>query len=358
MVVGALRAFYQPARTALGSCGKSELLTDGAYCIVEKMPDLVFACPVPLSAHYDIPVDTTGWANPLAYWRSPGGKHTPHRPKAPFGVARALKRRPDVPHFDRSFGVYMLAADHPRKAFYVGIASEDTKSPEGVGKRIRKHRVKLTASHVGKSDRADIPITHGGVDHTGGWRPFAIKRYRYHSAASRPDACADVRLMVGKLMVGGQDFINAKATLEQFERAIHHNADGIRDRIFAIFWPDEANPDVDILNSSPGPSPDTLPGAIILPENCGHSGASEAMTTDCHATVEVEMQAGASPWPAITSLEFGLAQLDPEDAGPVAHRLAAKFGIPASAAVMFSNSEGGASIRFEWSQEGPWLPEA
>jgi len=162
----------------------------------------------------------------------------------------------------------MLAINQPRKAFYVGIAAADGRLTEGVGSRIRKHRVKLTASHVGRILPCGSPAGIGGVNHTGGWRPFAAERYQFHLTAREDDYCADVRVMVGTAGT------NAKKTLEKYESAILHNADGIRSRIFDVFWPGEDNSDVVILNTMRGRAPEKLPSDIVLPDDCVGRGAT------------------------------------------------------------------------------------
>lgn len=244
------------------------------------MPNLIFDCPVVLSDHYDVPADNTHWAAPFNY-HTPGKGQTPHRPRAPFRTyPKALRPRSHMPHFDAYFGVYMLAIDCPRKAFYVGIAAADSREPEGVGNRVRKHRVKLTASHVGRSLPCGSPAGAVNVDHTGGWRPFAVERYQYHLAAGTNDCCPDVRLMVGTADYNAKSILdhyesmvgtagdNAKNTLEKYELAILHNADGIRSRIFDILWPGEDNSNVVILNTKKGRATASLPGAIVLPADC------------------------------------------------------------------------------------------
>lgn len=224
------------------------------------MPDLFFAFPVMLDDHYNVPVDDTTWLDPFVYHHVLRQGQSPHRPRAPFRSYRnALVAKSQVATFDAHFGIYMLAMDHPRKAFYVGIAAADSRRLEGVGSRIRKHRVKLTASHVGRSLPCGTPKGIGGVNHTGGWRPFAAERYRFYLTANYADCCADVRVMVGTAGT------NAKKTLEQYESAILHNANGIRSRIFDVFWPGEDKSNVVILNTIRGRAPENLPGAIILP---------------------------------------------------------------------------------------------
>lgn len=235
----------------------------------EALPDLIFDCPVALSDHYQVPADNTHWPAPLSYHQLSGQGQSPHRPRASFrSHPKALIPRSDVQHFDAYFGVYILAVDHPSKAFYVGIAAANGKKPEGVGSRVRKHRVKLTASHVGSSLPCGSPANVGGVNHTGGWRPFAAERYQYHLASGADDCCADVRLMAG---TAGD---NAKKILEDFESAILHDASGIRSRIYNILWPSEDKSNVVILNTVRGRAPDSLPGAVIMPEDCAKRNAT------------------------------------------------------------------------------------
>lgn len=173
-----------------------------------------------------------------------------------------------APNFDKSYGVYILAIDHPRKAFYVGIAAADSDQPEGVGSRIRTHRVKLTASNVGRTLACGTPAGVGGVHHPEKWRLFAVERYQHHLTNGVDDGCADVRVMVG---TAGN---NAWEILDQYERAILHNAGGCRSKIFDILWPGEDNSRVERLNTIRGHTPETLPGAIILPGNRPQSGST------------------------------------------------------------------------------------
>jgi hypothetical protein len=89
------------------------------------MPDLVITCPVSLRDVYHVPADHAVW-DTLNYLQVGGQGQTPHRPPATFYAhTTALNPKPQVPHFDTRFGVYMLAVCHPHKAFYVGIAAAD-----------------------------------------------------------------------------------------------------------------------------------------------------------------------------------------------------------------------------------------
>ena len=102
------------------------------------MPDLIFACPVALNDHYNVPVDDTTWLDPFVYHHVPRQGQSPRRPRAPFRSYRnALVAKSQVATFDAHFGIYMLAIDHPRKAFYVGIAAADSRRRESSATRPR-----------------------------------------------------------------------------------------------------------------------------------------------------------------------------------------------------------------------------
>lgn len=147
----------------------------------------------------------------------------------------------------RASGLYMVAARAPYKAIYVGIAAGDGKSPEGILNRIRKHRVKITGSHVGSetvtAGRA-IPSNVGGVSHTGHWREFAAARYsQLRDAHMLPDLCSDVQLATGHTCT------DTKHGLECFESEIFHNRGAVQERLCEHFWPGEDNSNIFILTS-------------------------------------------------------------------------------------------------------------
>jgi len=76
-------------------------------------------------------------------------------------------------------GIYVMFFAK-QKIFYVGIAAQYSykkngqikklKSPEGILKRLRKHRLKCTGSNVWS-------INHTNSQHNG-WRRFALQRYQ------------------------------------------------------------------------------------------------------------------------------------------------------------------------------------
>ncbi len=180
-----------------------------------------------LAEHFDIPKDDTDWF-PIGTYSKVSGGNTPDRPRARFRWKDALRpKTPEANGLANTSGLYLLAARVPYKAIYVGIAAGDGKSPEGILNRIRKHRVKITASHVG-SERVmagkTIPSNVGGVSHTGHWREFAADRYSALKATDRlPDLCADIQLATGHTC------IDRKHILECFESEIFHNLRAIRE---------------------------------------------------------------------------------------------------------------------------------
>ena len=69
------------------------------------------------------------------------------------------------------------------KKFYVGIATKHAKTPEGILKRIRKHRAKATATYQ---------ITQS-INHTEeepyGWRSLAKARYKKYGNKDQLEDC-------------------------------------------------------------------------------------------------------------------------------------------------------------------------
>lgn len=200
-----------------------------------------------LTEHFDIPEDDTDWF-PIGTYSKVSSGNTPARPHVRFRWKDALHpKTPKAIGLENTSGLYMLAAKVPYKAIYVGIAAGDGKSPEGILNRIRKHRVKITASHVG-SERViagkTIPSNVGGVSHTGHWRKFAADRYSALKAKDMlPDICADIQLATGHTCT------DRKHLLECFESDIFHNQRAIRERLCEHFWPGEDNSNIFILTS-------------------------------------------------------------------------------------------------------------
>lgn len=229
------------------------------------MEKLILTVPRYLNELCDVPVDETRWDAPHDYVKIKQGR-TPLRPRAPFSWQKSLlPLGAEGERLATVFGLYMIAVNVPVKAFYVGIAAEGGKSPEGCLTRFRKHRVKLTGSNVGRTE-AGSPQGVGGVNHTAhrnglqGWRIFAPLRY---AALSRngllPDTCADVRIATASLQR------NDKGRLEAFEAQIFRGDPSLRDRVFQLFWPGEDTSDVFDLTSSTRKPSKIVPGEVALP---------------------------------------------------------------------------------------------
>lgn len=202
------------------------------------MSKLLFSAPTYWSELFEVPSDKTAWsaiASGLDPYRKVNAGHTPNREQASYGrLTAALEPRgPEAESLVQTYGVYLLAfgsddQNQLHKAFYVGVAGNTGRHPEGVLVRVRKHRVKVTGSHVGNR-----PDSVGGVNHTQGWRRYAQDRYRYHVDHGLEDTCQDARVVVGKLSL---DQAPTKV-LEFFEHAIFNNHAGVRNAIYRLLWP-------------------------------------------------------------------------------------------------------------------------
>ena len=200
---------------------------------------LSFKEPIFLKEHFCIPVDTTPW----------GGKHqslkngwSPVRQRAQFkNIAWAMIPESKVAHtLNQAAGVYVLAISLPQPAIYVGIASGVCIAPEGILRRMCKHRIKLTGSHVGH-----LNTSTGGVHHTRIWRSFAAARATFFAEQQMQDDCSDVRLIVGSLDLRddlGQNNkpILDKPILEKAESFISLNCHGIQTAMNELLWPEFA----------------------------------------------------------------------------------------------------------------------
>lgn len=202
------------------------------------MFDMRITQPVRLRELFDVPQDETPWARykytPSFQRNGVSSGLTPDRLRATFrSLGKSLRpldeRGRALAHM---FGLYMVASSVPVPALYVGIAAGDSLHPEGFLKRIRKHRVKLTGSHIGVE-----PDRNGGVRHTKGWAEFAPRRARQLNGN---DACEDVRVLLGQLRRPGQFelAVQSKTWLEHFESCICSNIQGLGDHINRLLWPE------------------------------------------------------------------------------------------------------------------------
>ena len=182
---------------------------------------------IDLYEHFELPIDDTLWHQQIYVHTNNG--HTPVRPRAAFrNHAHAIKHfediSPEANRIDHAFGIYVITFKLPRPGIYVGIAANDGKAPEGVFSRIKKHRVKVTGSHLGNN-----PNSVGGVNHTTGWRAYAGERYRYFQNLNESDTLEDFKLshVVVRDEYGAID--NRRHFLENAESYLVRNSDGSLD---------------------------------------------------------------------------------------------------------------------------------
>jgi hypothetical protein len=192
-----------------------------------------------LQDFFIVPPDETKW-EPMEYILS-GNKHkvlVPNRDRATFSsINNALISKSEYSNnLKNDLGIYLLSFDVPYRAFYVGVAGNGAKGkPEGVLKRISKHRIKVTASNVGVS-----------VNHTKKWREFAFDRYQYFLDKKMKDSCLDMRFNIGKIESG----VTQTEMLEFFEHQILHNINDVRSRIYDLLWPNNMINDVKMLTAA------------------------------------------------------------------------------------------------------------
>lgn len=185
-----------------------------------------------LSDHFDIPPDGSKWDGQYTYIPKEG--RTPDRQQADFGtVSKSLAPITCfASELKSAYGIYVIGIELPYPAIYIGIAAGGSNSPEGVLKRIRKHRVKITASHVGSNNH-----TVGGVNHTSGWRCIAKQRAEYFQAINELDTCKDLWFSVGRAYDNCGASLTDKRTLEVFESMLVSNFQGAYEKLAKSFWP-------------------------------------------------------------------------------------------------------------------------
>jgi hypothetical protein len=191
--------------------------------------ELNFGPAIILREHFCMPVDESDWIN---YDYS--ADFSPIRDRATFktttGGMIPLTREGQA--LRQTYGVYILVFSIPSPAYYVGVAAN-----ESVLGRIRRHRVKVTGSHIGAHENSN-----GGVRHSRGWQSYAIKRARHfaqNGAGHIGDNCNDAKLLIGNLSGGNQNFIGKelKQVLEYFEHRIVENTGGMTAAILNILLP-------------------------------------------------------------------------------------------------------------------------
>lgn len=207
-----------------------------------------------VSKNFDVPPDLTVW-QPKDYLQTTQG-WTPKRDRASFASWQksVVPTTQDAHKLKNYFGIYIVAFEVPEPSLYIGIASNDTKTSEGVLNRFKKHRVKTSGSQVGTA-----PTSTGGVHHPVKWRNFAQQRFA--AMNGRPDFLTDVRIVVSS-------FINTtkqpKKDLERFESSIICNQNNALDQVAAMLWSGKTSNDLRLLNGTRGRSELTPEDQIIF----------------------------------------------------------------------------------------------
>ena len=195
--------------------------------------------PILASQAFTFPEDTTPWVPEnyhSNYRKCSGGGKTPIRNRASFGRLQnaVVAHQPD--DWENLFGIYILFMEIPSPTIYIGIASEDARVPEGIFSRFKKHRVKITGSHVGND------VGHGGVHHPRKWGAYAIERYN-HFGHHRDDLSD---LKIAQARIEGRS-IQTKSDLERFEKHLFNNCSNVLDAIAKTMWAGNEQP-VRLLN--------------------------------------------------------------------------------------------------------------
>jgi hypothetical protein len=205
--------------------------------------ELNFGPAIILREHFCMPVDESDWIN---YDYS--ADFSPIRDRATFktttGGMIPLTREGQA--LRQTYGVYILVFSIPSPAYYVGVAAN-----EPVLGRIRRHRVKVTGSHIGANENSN-----GGVRHSRGWQNYAIQRakhFAHNGVGHIGDNCDDAKLLIGTLTEDDQNFTDEefKQALEYFEHKIVENTRGMTAAILKILLPDHDFRNILSLNSHP-----------------------------------------------------------------------------------------------------------
>lgn len=184
--------------------------------------EMRFCEPIKLDEWFEVDPDEQPWEaadNPTDAYRPAYTKHrTPTRQRATFeNIDGSLKPKHkyarQIAAMNKRPGVYIMAAKKHEPAIYVGIACDPY---ENILRRMRKHRIKLTGSHVGGVRRPpnEHEINDGDVNHTSKWRQFAPRRYLHFKGM--PDKCEDVVFSFAPLPE------NPLPTIRHFAESVEH----------------------------------------------------------------------------------------------------------------------------------------
>ena len=188
---------------------------------------------------FNILEDKSIWFKKEKYERR-GGNTVPNREIALSFSELLIPKTKEIENFfskksKYNYGIYILLFNDFKK-YYVGIASRYSKldkngnliyikNPEGIMKRIRKHRAKCTG-------------TFNNINHTKSWRNFALERHQFHEKNKKKDTMSDCKLSLIFFDEHEKNKINDKGILEELENHINqHNISNILGEKYSNFYP-------------------------------------------------------------------------------------------------------------------------
>ena len=140
--------------------------------------------PVKLIDHFDIPMDQSKWDG--SSYEEKGDNTVPVRHRIIHFKNLLIPKTNYAQQYCTS-GLYLMFFNDFKK-YYVGIACKLAEKPEGILRRIRKHRAKATATYQ---------ITQS-IDHTEkepyGWQSLAKARYKKYGNEDKLNDCYLVTL--------------------------------------------------------------------------------------------------------------------------------------------------------------------
>jgi hypothetical protein len=186
--------------------------------------------PVPIGELFKVVPDKSSWEVSEKYVRK-GSIWVPNRTKTLNTNEILIPKNEKIAsffgkHSASNHGIYVMFFAE-KKTFYVGIAAKYSykkngkiiklKSPEGILKRLRKHRLKCTGSNVWS-------INHTNT-HDNGWRSFAIQRYQEHSEKGEYDVLEDCFISIINFHDPEMYINDDKGILETLENDINYRQD-------------------------------------------------------------------------------------------------------------------------------------
>ena len=177
--------------------------------------------PTLLNKMFIVPPNDSSWENEPRYVKR-GQNWVPNRQCSIVSGDLLQPRNENVTSFfdkqsDSNYGIYILIFPN-FKRFYVGVAARFSRlvrsnptpirKPEGIFKRLCKHRAKCTGSYSA--------INH--TDANGhGWRTLAIERYLYHKSHGIQDTMSDCLLSIINFKDHTAHKTDDKGSLEKLE---------------------------------------------------------------------------------------------------------------------------------------------